>query len=255
MSEPLAQALRISGASLIMLTSIESRTTVWSAGRTRVGADVAALGAAITEAAAEMVRLTSAGIEMDDLLVTSPANFHVLRVVDGQVAHLVLDRGSANLAMARREFRQMVAQRTAAVAALPTPEPGEAAVEPPTDTPAGAVDAPVSRSATAVDDEPGEDRSVEAAPARAVVPVQAVPVSEALEGEVLPPSPMEPLRTDAELPRLPQRRADAGWQDDPTAYQATVPTLPEWLRTAAQGPFVNDSQTLDRVVGGLRRLS
>jgi hypothetical protein len=65
---------------------------------------------------------------------------------------------------------------------------------------------------------------------------------------------MESLPTDAELPRLPQRRTDAGWQDDPTAYQATVPALPEWLRAAAQGPFVNDSQTLDRVVGGLRRL-
>jgi hypothetical protein len=201
MSEPLAQALRISGASLIMLTSIESRTTVWSAGRARAGADVAALGAAITEAAAEMVRLTGAGVEMDDLLVTSPANFHVLRVVDGQVAHLVLDRGSANLAMARREFRQMVTQRSA----------------------------------------PAAPRSPD-------------PVGEALVGEVLPPSPAGPVPTDADLPRLPQRRADAGWQDDPSAYQATVPALPEWLRAAAQGPFVNDSQTLDRVVGGLRRL-
>lgn len=188
---------------MIMLTSIESRTTVWSAGLARVGADVAALGAAITEAAAEMVRLTSAGSigsgEMDDLLVTSPANFHVLRVVDGQVAHLVLDRGSANLAMARREFRQMVETRSA-TAPAPAPE------------------------------------------------------RVALEGEVLPASNIDLVPMDAELPRLPQRRADAAWADDPTDYKATVPTLPDWLRAAAQGPFTDDSQTLDRVVGGLRRL-
>ena len=189
---------------MIMLTSIESRTTVWSAGLARVGAEVAALGAAITEAAAEMVRLTAAGSigsgEMDDLLVTAPAHFHVLRLVDGQVAHLVLDRGSANLAMARREFRQMVERRSA-----PAPLP---------------------------------------------VPV----VEPALEGEVLPASNIDLVPTDAELPRLPQRRADAGWADDPTDYTATVPTLPDWLRAAAEGPFTDDSQTLDRVVGGLRRL-
>lgn len=201
MSEPLAQALRISGASLIMLTSIESRTTVWSAGRVRVGAEVAALGAAITEAAAEMVRLTAVGsagdAEMDDLLVTSPANFHVLRVVDGQVAHLVLDRGVANLAMARREFRDMVTARAAVGPAV------------------GAV---------------------------------------ALEGEVLPASPVDLVPTDSDLPRLPQRRADTAWEDDPTAYQATGPALPDWLRAAAEGPFTDDVHTLDRVVSGLRRL-
>jgi hypothetical protein len=173
----------------------------------RVGADVAALGAAITEAAAEMVRLTSAGVEMDDLLVTSPANFHVLRVVDGQVAHLVLDRGSANLAMARREFRQMVETRS--------PAPG---------------------------------------PAPAPAPTEAGALGTALEGEVLPASKNDLVQADPELPRLPQRRADAAWADDPTDYQATVPALPDWLRTAAEGPFTDDSQTLDRVVGGLRRL-
>jgi hypothetical protein len=37
-----------------MLTSIETRTTVWSTGRIRGGADVAALSAAIGEAAAEL---------------------------------------------------------------------------------------------------------------------------------------------------------------------------------------------------------
>src|SRR5690348_9564001 len=111
MSEPLTQALRISGASQVMLTAIESRTPVWSAGRAREGAEVAALGAMVAEAAAEMVRLSTAGVEMDDLLVTSPTSFHVLRVIDGQVAHLVLDRSAANLAMARREFRQIVLDR------------------------------------------------------------------------------------------------------------------------------------------------
>jgi hypothetical protein len=76
----------------------------------------------------------------------------------------------------------------------------------------------------------------------------------ALEGEVLPASNIDLVPAGAELPRLPQRRADAAWADDPTDYRATVPTLPDWLRAAAEGPFTDDSQTLDRVVGGLRRL-
>jgi hypothetical protein len=219
MSEPLAQALRISGASLVMLTSIESRTTVWSAGPARGGADVAALGAAIAEAAAEMVRLSAAGIEMDDLLVTSPASFHVLRVVDGQVAHLVLDRGTANLAMARREFRDVVAARSGR--ALPAPDPVGT-------------------------------RRAEPAPGLIPEPERVVP--EALVGEVLPPSTRVVTTTEPALPRLPRRRADGAWHEEPAAYQATVPALPAWLRTAAEGPFVNDAQTLARVVGGLRRL-
>jgi hypothetical protein len=250
MSEPLAQALRISGASLIMLTSLESRTTVWSAGRARVGADVAALGAAITEAAAEMVRLTADGIDMDDLLVTSPANFHLLRVVDGQVAHLVLDRGTANLAMARREFRQMVAERSALALSADAPTEDESPPEVEAETPVEVLEA----------------APVRAIPVQAASPVPAVadqtdpgptgaPSSEqALEGEVLPASNLDLVQTDRERPRLPQRRADASWQDDAAPYQATVPALPDWLRAAAEGPFMNDAQTLDRLAGGLRRL-
>ncbi len=246
MSEPLAQALRISGASLILLTSIESRTTVWSAGRARVGADVAALGAAITEAAAEMVRLSAAGTEMDDLLVTSPANFHVLRVVDGQVAHLVLDRGVANLAMARREFSQMIAARSATGALRPAPAVAVEAVEVEA-VAAGAV-VPVEAVAVQVDFGPGGG----APDPDVFIPGQHD--EPALEGEVLPASSIDLGGDGGDLPRLPQRRADAAWQDDPTAYQATVPPLPGWLRAAAQGPFTNDALTLDRVIGGLRRL-
>jgi hypothetical protein len=302
MSEPLAQALRISGASLIMLTSIETRTVVWSAGRARVGADVAALGAAITEAAAEMVRLSSAAPiddgTMDDLLVTGPAHFHVLRVADGQVAHLVLDRGVANLAMARREFRQILAGRSPALPAAGPVVAEPVVAEPVFAEPVSDVAVESVVEATEVVESPEAADIVEAAedvegaevvdeaevveevagavavrataqvhagpiqidfgPPEALLPRQRngerYPVGEALEGEVLPASTIDPVPTDSDLPRLPQRRADAAWQDDPTAYQATVPALPGWLRAAAEGPFVNDLQTLDRVVGGLRRL-
>lgn len=259
MSEPLAQALRISGASLIMLTSIESRTTVWSAGRGRVGAEVSALGAAITEAAAEMVRLTSAGVELDDLLVTSPANFHVLRVVGGQVAHLVLDRGTANLAMARREFRLLAESR---VPTLPAAGP-VAAVQPVSVVQPVAASEPSEAVETAEAVETGEPVAPaevewvaeEEAPAAVVLPEQRQPVFEAaLEGEVLPASHLDLVPTDPDLPRLPQRRADSPWADDPADYEASVPELPDWLRAAAGGPFLDDLQTLDRVVGGLRRL-
>jgi hypothetical protein len=168
---------------------------------------------------------------MDDLLVTSPANFHVLRVVDGQVAHLVLDRGSANLAMARREFRQMVRDRPRSNGADPVAGAG--------------LLAPVEE--IAVD-------PVYVEPDAAVPEQRQEHPEVALEGEVLPASTIDLVPTEPDLPRLPQRRADAAWADDPTAYQAKVQALPDWLRAAAEGPFTNDSQTLDRVVGGLRRL-
>jgi hypothetical protein len=216
----LAQALRISGALAVMLTSVESRTTLWStsAGNGRDDTGVAVLGAAMAEAAAEMLRLGSGGgaSDLDDLLVTGPTSFHVLRLVDGQVAHLVLDRRAANLAMARREFRHLVA--ATAVAAGPPPGGTEVTrVEPAAGDPA--TDKPRAKggghTASSVD--------------------MTVPT------------------TEAALAALPQRRASAPKRDE-TTYESHEPSVPSWFLTVAKGPFVSDAQTLARVVGGLRRL-
>jgi len=108
-------ALRITGARAVIVTAIETRKPLRSATLESLPDrdSIAAMAAAIAETAAELVRLTDAGTTMDDLLVTSPGWFHVLQVVEsegsaGYVAHLLLQRREANLAMARREFRDLV---------------------------------------------------------------------------------------------------------------------------------------------------
>jgi hypothetical protein len=110
-------ALRIPGARAVTVTAIDSRTPVWSSATDDQApdddGDLAAMAAAMAETAAELVRRTDPSTMMDDLLVTSAAWFHVLRVVGApaggtRVAHLVLDRRVANLAMARRDFRKLL---------------------------------------------------------------------------------------------------------------------------------------------------
>ncbi|MFC0526426.1 hypothetical protein [Phytohabitans kaempferiae] len=108
-------ALRITGARAVTVTAIDTRKPVRSETLQPFPEreSVAEMAAAMVETAAELVRLTDADMAMDDLLVTSHSWFHVLRVVaggyaGGYVAHLLLDRRVANLAMARREFRDLL---------------------------------------------------------------------------------------------------------------------------------------------------
>ncbi|GAA4691853.1 hypothetical protein [Phytohabitans rumicis] len=108
-------ALRITGARAVIVTAIETRTRLQMATVRDLpdGDSVTALAAGLAETAAELVRLTDSGSTMDDLVVTGPTWFHVLRTVRSQdaggcVAHLMLDRRTANLAMARREFRHLL---------------------------------------------------------------------------------------------------------------------------------------------------
>ncbi|GAA4688330.1 hypothetical protein [Phytohabitans rumicis] len=107
-------ALDIVGARAVTLIALDSRKPLRSHAVDPLpdGENVAEVAAALAETAAELVRLTD-GAGMDDLLVTGPAWFHLLRVVDGGwVAHLMLDRRVANLALARREFRALVNSAT-----------------------------------------------------------------------------------------------------------------------------------------------
>ncbi|MDQ7903334.1 hypothetical protein RB614_02220 [Phytohabitans sp. ZYX-F-186] len=107
-------ALRITGARAVIVTAIDTRKPLRTATIEAFpdGESIAEMAAAMAETAVELVRLTDADTAMDDLLVTSHRWFHVLRIVDGEgpggcVAHLLLDRRQANLAMARREFREL----------------------------------------------------------------------------------------------------------------------------------------------------
>lgn len=120
-------ALAITGARAVIVTAIDTRKPLRLAAVDALpdGESVAEMAAAMAETAVELVRLTDPDTAMDDLLVTSAGWFHVLRVVEdadggAHVAHLLLDRREANLAMARREFRDLVG---GAVPAPPEPEP------------------------------------------------------------------------------------------------------------------------------------
>lgn len=116
------EALRIPGAQAVIVTAIETRRLLRSEAAESFagGESVAEVAAALAETAVELVRRTGAGAAMDDLLVTAPTCFHVLRVFDGGgaagdcVAHLVLDRRVANLAMARRDLRGLLSGRVRA---------------------------------------------------------------------------------------------------------------------------------------------
>ncbi|GAA4437031.1 hypothetical protein GCM10023170_005850 [Phytohabitans houttuyneae] len=126
-------ALRITGARAVIVTAIDTRKPLRSATIEALpdAESVAEMAAAMAETAVELVRLTGADTAMDDLLVTSRGWFHVLRVVEGDddggcVAHLLLDRREANLAMARRDFRELVG---GAVRVPPEPVPEPAAPE------------------------------------------------------------------------------------------------------------------------------
>ncbi|BCB81422.1 hypothetical protein ACFQ1L_00315 [Phytohabitans flavus] len=115
----------------MIVTAIDTRKPLWS-GTIDALPDresIAEMAAAMAETAVELIRLTDPDTAMDDLLVTSRGWFHVLRVVEdtgagGYVAHLLLDRREANLAMARREFRELIG-RVIPVPSEPIPEATE----------------------------------------------------------------------------------------------------------------------------------
>jgi len=129
---PLADALEIPGARAVaLLDAADGATVLWWAGVSSPGEQEAALAVALAVAAAGLVVLTDPADELGDVLVTSAAAFHVLRLTgDGtQVAHLMLRRAGANLAMARQEFRALAEAharqpRHAAAAASGSAGPG-----------------------------------------------------------------------------------------------------------------------------------
>ncbi|MBM2618220.1 hypothetical protein JIG36_21920 [Actinoplanes sp. LDG1-06] len=86
---------------------------LWWAGETAPTEQESAAAVTLAAAAAGLVLLDgNGGDELSDILLTSVDAFHVVRLVGSEaplVAHLVLRRAGANLAMARREFGSILA--------------------------------------------------------------------------------------------------------------------------------------------------
>ena len=112
---PLESALGIPGAHAVSLLDPDGPTVLWWAGPEAPSGQHAATVVALASAAAGLVLLTEPGDELGDIILTSTDTFHVIRLIeDGtlRVAHLTLRRADANLAMARREFRQLIEGHT-----------------------------------------------------------------------------------------------------------------------------------------------
>jgi len=134
---PLHDALGIPGARAVaLLDAAGGASVLWCAGVSSLDEREAAAAVALAVAAAGLVVLTDPADEFGDVLVTSAAAFHVLRLVgDGaQVAHLMLRRAGANLAMARQEFKLLTEahgrqpRHAAAASAAPASQPPTAAL-------------------------------------------------------------------------------------------------------------------------------
>ncbi len=152
----LDDALRIPGAYAVALIAADGPALTWW-GRSPTD-EQARAAAGIGRSAADLVRLGSADARadtLDDVLVTSANAFHVLRLLPGadgagRVAHLMLRRAGANLAMARHDFRRLTAayvadERTTAAAPVTSPaDELSIAVAEPAAPPAPVSPAPVS---------------------------------------------------------------------------------------------------------------
>jgi hypothetical protein len=137
------EALGIPGARSVSLLDPDGPAVLWWAGTDEPGEQRAA---AVVALAAAAIALAGPVDELGDVILTSSETFHVIRLVGdgtGQVAHLTLTRSAANLAMARRDFRMVVAGYAGRPrhAAEPVPaRPGKKrppAVREPADLPAG----------------------------------------------------------------------------------------------------------------------
>jgi hypothetical protein len=121
----LPEALGIPGARSVSLLDPDGPSILWWAGPDQPGEQQAA---AVVSLAAAATALAGADDDLGDVILTSSETFHVIRLVGdgtGHVTHLTLARAGANLAMARRDFRLIVAGYAARPrhAAEPLPAP------------------------------------------------------------------------------------------------------------------------------------
>jgi hypothetical protein len=114
----IADALGIPGARAVSVLDPEGPTLLWWAGDGPPGERTVAAAVNLAMAATGLVG------DLGDVLVTSNTSFHVIRLVTTEppfVAHLDLRRDSANLAMARHEFKALLEADRGAITELPQP--------------------------------------------------------------------------------------------------------------------------------------
>jgi len=233
-------ALGITGARAVIVTAIDTRKPLRLAAVDALpdGESVAEMAAAMAETAVELVRLTDPDTAMDDLLVSSRGWFHVLRVVEdagatGYVAHLLLDRREANLAMARREFRDLL-DGVALPELVPEPTgPGQAG-------PGQAGPEPTRPEPTGPEPKRPDARGPAAAGSNSTGPEARVP--ETAAPRAVAPRPAGPL---------PRRTPST---TGPWERGASHGDTPSWFDTFAGQPFESDGRTVERVRDGLYEL-
>lgn len=127
----LPDAMQILGARSIAVFSTATGSRIWSVteGQPPIDEDVVTAAIDVVAAAQRLVDVADPGSPLDEILAVDTAWFHVLYLFTGQdtgpqVAHLLLDRGVANLAHARREFWTLV-EAERAVHCEPKPSAGD----------------------------------------------------------------------------------------------------------------------------------
>jgi hypothetical protein len=236
----LEDAVRIPGATAVALIAADGPALTWWAGGRTPTEEESASAAGVAGSAAALVRLSEGG-KLDDVLVTSATAFHVLRLIPGedgadQVAHLMLRRAGANLAMARHEFRTLVeahAREANKATGRHTATPRLPAV-----LTSSALTPPSSPSSS---DWP--PRSPQPGPAEPE-PERGADFAHEADGAADP----------ADLPRLPRRRP-GNRNGLPAAATAVEPgaVSSAWLDLFGQ-PYGNDEIVLERVLDTLKNL-
>jgi len=243
----LENAVRIPGATAVALIAADGPALTWWAGGRTPTEEESAAAAGVAGSAAALVRLSEGGT-LDDVLVTSATAFHVLRLVPGedgseQVAHLMLRRAGANLAMARHEFRTLAEAHARAAntttgrhTADPAPAPQLPAV----------LTSSVLTPPPAPDPEPASKDEPDPEPAFKEEPE----IEPAFKDE----AEDEPEDDPADLPRLPRRRP-GNRNGLPAAAIAVEPgaVSSAWLDLFGQ-PYGNDEVVLERVLDTLKNL-
>ncbi|AGZ44751.1 hypothetical protein [Actinoplanes friuliensis] len=268
----LENAVRIPGAyGVALIAAGTPALTWWTGGNPPAPAEVkAAAGVALSALA--LVRLNATDT-LDDILITSTTAFHVLRLVRGedgsdQVAHLMLRRAGANLAMARREFRALTegplpANRPGRHAKPPEPEPAAGSVQP-ARTVSGLGwpdDRATADHRTAAPTLPGRHGPPSKAPAPAPAPAStstSIPApgpessasAESATASVGPapglaPVPAEPATTPAPAP-APAPAGPASASAEPTTASAEPASDPAELVGDAEGEAGDERPRLPR---------
>lgn len=126
--EILPKAMQILGARSVAVFSIATGSKIWSVTEKQQPIDDDVVAAVVDAAAAaqRLVAMVDPGSPLDEILAVDGAWFHLLHLLAGRdteprVAHLVLDRGVANLAQSRREFRDLVEAERAMRRTLESP--------------------------------------------------------------------------------------------------------------------------------------